>query len=77
MINLGMWLKRWLITVPTLSRPTLDEGWHHYVLSNVELWILASKFASFALIFIIISKLFPIISIWEVEEELKQSAKHE
>ncbi len=73
MINLGMWLKRFLITVPTLSRPTLDEGWHEYLPSEVEIWILASKFASFILFFIILMKLFPIISLWEVEEEYNRA----
>ncbi len=69
MINLGMWLKRYLITVPTLSRPTVQEGWYEYIPSEVEIWILISKFASFILFFIILSKIFPIISLWEVEEE--------
>ncbi|NHJ33347.1 MAG: polysulfide reductase, partial [Asgard group archaeon] len=27
MINIGMWIKRYLITVPTLARPTLQEDW--------------------------------------------------
>ncbi|MHA2274934.1 MAG: NrfD/PsrC family molybdoenzyme membrane anchor subunit [Candidatus Kariarchaeaceae archaeon] len=73
MINLGMWLKRFLITVPTLARPTLDEGWHQYTPTEVELWILVSKFASFILFFIILMKLFPIISLWEVEEEYNRA----
>lgn len=72
MIDVGMWLKRFLITVPTLSRPTLQEEWADYVPSEVELWILISKFASFILIFILLSKLFPIVSLWEIEEELEK-----
>ena len=75
MINLGMWLKRYLITVPTLARPTLDEGWHEYIPTEVEIWILVSKFASFILFFIILMKLFPIISLWEVEEEHKRAIR--
>jgi molybdopterin-containing oxidoreductase family membrane subunit len=75
MINLGMWLKRYLITVPTLARPTIQEGWHEYMPSSVEIWILVSKFASFILIFIIMSKFIPIISLWEVEEELERKEK--
>ena len=69
MINVGMWLKRYLITVPTLARPVFHEGWNDYFPNKVEWWILVGQFAGFIMLFMLLSKMFPIISVWEVEME--------
>ncbi|MCY3410420.1 MAG: polysulfide reductase NrfD [Candidatus Heimdallarchaeota archaeon] len=67
LVNVGMWIKRYLITVPTLARQSINEGWHDYFPSSVEIWISISQYAGFAFFLILLSKLFPIISIWELE----------
>ena len=66
----GAWAKRYLIIIPTLSSPFLpNQGgpweWTHYRPTWVEWSITAAAFAGFLLIYTLLSKLFPIISIWE------------
>jgi molybdopterin-containing oxidoreductase family membrane subunit len=63
----GMWLERYIIIVPTLSAPRLAASWGHYSPSWVEISITVATFAIMAVLYLIFSKLFPIVSIWEFE----------
>lgn len=68
LVNMSMWIKRYLITVPTLSQEGDNTGWYTYLPTSVEIWITLAQFSAFILFFIVLSKIFPIISLWEVEE---------
>ncbi|MEO8098259.1 MAG: NrfD/PsrC family molybdoenzyme membrane anchor subunit [Acidobacteriota bacterium] len=62
----GMWLERYLITVPTLSFPRLTTATSfHYAPTWVELAITAATFAGMVMLYLIFAKLFPIIAVWE------------
>jgi hypothetical protein len=67
-VLVGMWLERFLIIVPTLSYPRLFSAPGTYIPTWVELSITVGTFATFALLYVLFTKLFPIISIWEVKE---------
>ncbi|MFQ5891733.1 MAG: NrfD/PsrC family molybdoenzyme membrane anchor subunit [Candidatus Methanofastidiosia archaeon] len=67
-VNLGMWLERFTIVVPTLTRPRLPYEFGIYHPTWVEWSITLGCFAIFVLSYAIFSKLFPVISVWEVEE---------
>ncbi len=74
LVNIGMWLKRFLIVVPTLASPFMpipgvQGASPSYHPTWVEWAITAGGFAAFGLLFILFSRLFPIISIWELAEE--------
>ena len=74
LVNIGAWIKRFVIIVPTLQYPFLPiqrapAGWAFYRPSWVEWSITAAALAGFALIYILFSKLFPIVSMWETREE--------
>jgi len=68
-VDLGMWLERFTIVVPTETRPMLEGyviGIYH---PSATEWILtAASFAGFVLLYLVFVKLFPIISIWEIRE---------
>jgi len=64
----GMWLERFTIVVPTLSRPRLPSAVGTYSPTWVEWSLTAACFAFLGLAFMVLSKLFPIISLWEVRE---------
>ncbi len=66
-VLIGMWLERFLIIVPTLSMPRLAAAWGKYSPSWVEISITAATFATMGAFYLIFSKLFPIISVWEFE----------
>jgi molybdopterin-containing oxidoreductase family membrane subunit len=72
LINIGMWVKRYLIIVPTLQTPFIPADaagiTPHYFPSVVECLITAGAFAGFLLLFTLFSRIFPILSIWETSE---------
>ena len=73
MINIGMWLKRYVIVVPTLASPFMPVYSPtgkplSYVPTWVEWSITAGAFSGFCLLYLLFSKIFPIVSIWEIEE---------
>lgn len=76
--NIGMWLKRFIIVVPTLSSPLLpQEAWigdksppgtvFGYVPTWVEWAITIGAFAGCYLFYCLFAKVVPIVSIWETE----------
>jgi molybdopterin-containing oxidoreductase family membrane subunit len=72
LINVGMWVKRYLIIVPTLMTPyipTESTGvTPHYLPTWVEWTVTAGGLATFLMLFTLFAKVFPIISIWETVE---------
>ncbi len=75
MVIVGAWAKRYIIVVPTLRSPFLPSGqrlpwqWTHYHPTWVEWSITAAAVAGFSLIYTLMAKLFPIVSIWETREQ--------
>jgi Ni/Fe-hydrogenase subunit HybB-like protein len=67
-VNIGMWLERYTIVVPTLMHPRLPYETGLYSPTWVEWAILAGCFALFTMIYMIFTKMFPIVSLWEVQE---------
>ncbi len=65
---IAMWAKRFIIVVPGLTRYLLPYQDGIYIPTWVEWALTFGSMALFGLIFAIFTKLFPIISIWEVEE---------
>jgi Ni/Fe-hydrogenase subunit HybB-like protein len=73
LINIGMWVKRYLIVVPTLKTPFVPpeaaETTIYYFPSWIEWAVTAAALAVFLLLFTLFSRLFPIVSIWETAED--------
>jgi hypothetical protein len=76
LINIGMWLKRYLIIVPTLMTPFIPAEaagiTPHYSPTWVEWTITAGAFAVFLLLFTLFAKIFPIVSMWETIEGVEE-----
>ncbi|MBW7881301.1 MAG: polysulfide reductase NrfD [Caldilineaceae bacterium] len=68
LVNIGMWLKRFVIVIPSLALPLMPYESGVYAPTWVETMITVSSFAGFALIFTLFAKLFPLISAWEMKE---------
>ena len=68
-----MWLERYTIVVPSLSHTRLPYPVGVYSPSWVEMSLMAGCFAAFILLYIMFSKVFPIVSIWEVQEGIEES----
>jgi len=67
-VVIGMWLERYLIIVPTLTRPRLPYGIGAYTPTWVEWAIMAASAAAVILLYTLFIKFFPIVSVWELEE---------
>jgi Ni/Fe-hydrogenase subunit HybB-like protein len=68
-VVVGMWLERFIIVVPTLARPMLPYPTPTYRPNWVEWSVMAACTAAIALVFVVFAKFFPLISVWEMEEE--------
>jgi molybdopterin-containing oxidoreductase family membrane subunit len=67
-VNVGMWLERFLVIIPTLSQPRLPYLRGVYHPTWVEWSITLACFAGLILLYLIFAKLFPVVSIWEMKE---------
>jgi molybdopterin-containing oxidoreductase family membrane subunit len=73
LVDIGMWVERFNIIVPSLALPQLPYAWGQYSPSWVEISTTAASFAGFALIYLVFTRTFPIISIWETADQSDQS----
>jgi Ni/Fe-hydrogenase subunit HybB-like protein len=72
-VVIGMWLERFVIVVPTLTTPRLPNETVLYHPTWVEWSILAGSLSFFILLYMLFTKVFPIVSIWEVREGREKS----
>lgn len=68
LINIGMWLERYVIIVPSGTRPVLPFGILSYTLTWVEVAITVGSLAGFFLLITLFAKVFPVITLWELYE---------
>jgi molybdopterin-containing oxidoreductase family membrane subunit len=74
-VVIGMWLERLNIVVPSLANPRLPQYPGFYIPTLTEWSLFIGAVAVFALGFIIFSKLFPLISVWEMQEGRSHGVK--
>jgi len=69
LLNVSLWVKRIVIVIPSMAVPLVPgDTVATYSPTWVEWAITAGSFASFCLIFAVFAKLFPMVSLWEIEE---------
>ncbi len=74
LINIAMFIERYLIIVPSLSRKNMPFMWGTYFPSWVEISVAVAAFAGFALLYTLFAKLFPIMAVTDVRElEVRQA----
>jgi molybdopterin-containing oxidoreductase family membrane subunit len=73
-----MWLERFLIIVPSLSNKPISYSWGSYTPQWPEIVIMIGSIAAMGLLYVLFSKVVPIISMWEMKigehPEVKQAA---
>jgi Ni/Fe-hydrogenase subunit HybB-like protein len=68
LVNVGMFIERFLIIVPSLSHKNMPFVWGTYFPSWVEFSVTAAAFAGFALLYTFFSKFFPMVAVTDVRE---------
>jgi molybdopterin-containing oxidoreductase family membrane subunit len=67
-VAIGMWIERFTIVAPSLTRPSLGFERAIYAPTLTEVAITLGSVALFSLLFLLFFKIFPAVSVWEVEE---------
>lgn len=67
-LNLGMFLERWMIVAPTLSMSHYPHQWDIMYGSIIEWAIVFGSFGWFGILFLGFVKIFPSVSMYEVKE---------
>ncbi len=68
LVNVGMWLERFVIVVTSLARDFDPYAWGDYVPSLTETGITVGSFGLFFLAFLLFVKVLPVLSITELKE---------
>jgi len=68
LVNVGMFIERYLIVVPSLSHKNMPFIWGTYSPSWVELSVTAAAFAGFTLLYVLFTKFFPMVALTDVRE---------
>ncbi len=77
LVNVGMFFERFVIIVTSLAREYDPFVWGMYAPRWPEISILAGSLAWFFLLFLLFAKVFPVVSMWEVKEQLPAPGKVE
>jgi molybdopterin-containing oxidoreductase family membrane subunit len=73
-IVLGMWLERFVIIVPTLTKQRMPVEGAFYIPTWVEWSIFVGCVSLFILLYTLFTKVFPIVPVWEVREGREKAA---
>jgi molybdopterin-containing oxidoreductase family membrane subunit len=80
LVNIGMWLERFVIIVTSLHRSYLPSTWVMYQPTMIEVGTLVGSFGLFFTCFLLFIRLLPMIAIWEVkagaDAEPQGAARH-
>jgi Ni/Fe-hydrogenase subunit HybB-like protein len=68
LINIGMWIERFVIIVGSMSRDYIPHGWGNYWPNWVDWSITFGSFCLFFLLFLLFVKFLPSVSMTEVKE---------
>jgi len=71
-VNLGMWMERFLIVVSSLHRDFLPSSWGMFYPTGWDWTHLIGSVGVFALLFLLFVRFLPAISIYEMREELRK-----
>jgi molybdopterin-containing oxidoreductase family membrane subunit len=67
LVNVGMWLERFVIIVGSLERDFLPSSWSSYVPTLIEIATLLGSFGLFFTCFLVFCRLLPVIAMAEVK----------
>jgi Ni/Fe-hydrogenase subunit HybB-like protein len=76
LIDIAMWFERYFIVVAALRVPLMPYDARNYGPTWVEWSIITGSFALFALLITVFIKIFPIIAVWEVAEQMEEEGEH-
>jgi Ni/Fe-hydrogenase subunit HybB-like protein len=76
LINIGMWLERYVIIVASTSHDFLPASWGRYYISPIEVLIMVGAFSFFLMMFMLVVKFLPSVAMNEVKEHIIHQRLH-
>jgi hypothetical protein len=76
LINVGMWLERFVIVIISLHRDYLPSAWGTYVPTVWDWTLLAGSIGFFVLLMLLFTRLLPMVSIFEMREMIHEGQTH-
>ncbi|MFN0015590.1 MAG: hydrogenase, partial [Saprospiraceae bacterium] len=70
-VNVGMWFERFVIIATTLARDYLPSSWSYYSPTWVEISLFTGTIGLFFTLFLIFTRVAPVVAIAEVKAILK------
>jgi molybdopterin-containing oxidoreductase family membrane subunit len=74
-VNLGMWMERFLIVVSSLHRDFMPSAWGLFIPTAWDWTHLLGSIAFFVWLFLLFIRFLPVISISEMRELVHESAE--
>jgi molybdopterin-containing oxidoreductase family membrane subunit len=75
LVNVGMWMERFIIIVTSLYHDFLPSSWHHYTPTWVDFSLLFGSMSFFMWLFLLFIKFVPFIPITEMKDMRHEMAK--
>ena len=75
LVNVGMWLERFVIIVASLSRDYLPSSWRDYAPTWVEVGMLAGSFGLFLMLLLLFCRYLPMVALAELKEAASGAAR--
>jgi molybdopterin-containing oxidoreductase family membrane subunit len=72
-VNIGMWFERFVIIASTLARDYIPSSWSYYTPTWVEIGLFAGTLGLFFTLYLIFTRVAPVIAVAEVKSILKSS----
>jgi molybdopterin-containing oxidoreductase family membrane subunit len=72
-VNVGMWFERFVIIATTLARDYLPSSWSYYTPTWVEVGLFVGTLGLFFTLFLLFTRVAPVVAIAEVKSILKTS----
>lgn len=75
-VNIGMWLERFVIIVQSLSKDYLPSSWHLYMPTQWDIMIFIGTIGMFLMLLFLFMRILPAISIFEMRELVHHKQGH-
>ena len=72
-VNIGMWFERFVIIATSIARDYLPSSWSYYSPTWVEMGIYTGTFGLFFTLFLLFTRVAPVVAIAEIKANLKSS----
>jgi len=72
LVNVGMWMERFVIVVGSLSRDFMPSSWGEFMPTEIDILMLLGSFGMFFTLFLLFCRYLPVVAISEVKQVMAE-----